>query len=179
MNLKCEYQTNPLGIDNLHPRLSWQMESSLRNQKQLAYQILVSESLNELDKNTGKIWDSKKIESDQSLNVLYNGAALKSRTQYFWKVRISDASGTMSEWSTPSSWRMGIVSEEEWQGQWIQSNMELFDYQKELMKIADHNMEAEVDMWARSEKISQMTEKVKEVPSSDRWQTGRRHRWSG
>ena len=62
LNLTCKYQTNPLGIDKLTPCFCWQMESKGRNQKQSAYQILVSESHEELNKNAGEIWDSKKVE---------------------------------------------------------------------------------------------------------------------
>jgi alpha-L-rhamnosidase len=27
-NLKCEYLTNPIGIDASHPRLNWQLQSA-------------------------------------------------------------------------------------------------------------------------------------------------------
>ncbi len=43
-NLTCEYQINPLGIDVLQPRLSWQMQSDQRDACQTAYQILVATS---------------------------------------------------------------------------------------------------------------------------------------
>ena len=29
--LLCEYKVNPIGIDELHPRLSWQLESKRRD----------------------------------------------------------------------------------------------------------------------------------------------------
>ncbi|MEO6964777.1 MAG: hypothetical protein ABI076_02635, partial [Acidobacteriaceae bacterium] len=41
-NLRCEYAENPLGIDIVHPRLSWRLESPHRNVQQAAYQILVA-----------------------------------------------------------------------------------------------------------------------------------------
>ena len=40
-NLRCEYQVNPLGIDEPRPRLSWILESPQRRQVQTAYQVLV------------------------------------------------------------------------------------------------------------------------------------------
>jgi alpha-L-rhamnosidase len=43
-DLTCEYQINPLGIDVLHPRLAWQMQSDQRGAYQTAYQILVANS---------------------------------------------------------------------------------------------------------------------------------------
>lgn len=163
--LKCEYRLNPLGIDKPNPRLSWTLESDRRGQKQLAYQVLVASSLKKLNNDVGDLWDSGNVESEQSLNVAYGGSKLKSRTQYFWKVRISDSNGTMSAWSTPSSWSTGILSQTEWQAKWIQSDLELFDYQKELMKLADHNMEIEDSLSPRGERIRRMTERINEAPA--------------
>jgi alpha-L-rhamnosidase len=45
--LKCEYLTNPLGIDVMTPRLSWKAMAAsgdVFNQRQQAYQILVASS---------------------------------------------------------------------------------------------------------------------------------------
>jgi len=164
-DLMCEHLTNPLGIDKPMPSLSWTLNSNQRGQKQSAYHVLVASSLDKLDKDVGDLWDSGNVESEQSLNVAYNGDTLISRSRYFWKVRIRDVSGRMSEWSNPSSWSMGILSQDEWQGQWIQSDLELFDYQKELMKLPDHNLEVEDSLRPRGRRISRMTEKVKEAPA--------------
>jgi phosphohistidine phosphatase SixA len=38
-NLRCEYRSNPLGIDVLAPRLSWVLVSDRRGARQTAYQI--------------------------------------------------------------------------------------------------------------------------------------------
>src|SRR5688572_15681203 len=42
LRLRCEGMESPLGIDALAPRLSWQLESSARGQRQTAYQVLVA-----------------------------------------------------------------------------------------------------------------------------------------
>lgn len=42
--LTCEYLENPLGIDVVKPRLSWDFSSKERNQFQTAYEILVSDN---------------------------------------------------------------------------------------------------------------------------------------
>ncbi len=34
-SLRCEYRTDPVGIDVVYPRLSWMLESGLRGQKQI------------------------------------------------------------------------------------------------------------------------------------------------
>ncbi|MEK9614321.1 MAG: family 78 glycoside hydrolase catalytic domain [Flavobacteriaceae bacterium] len=130
VNLKCEYQTTPLGIDNLHPRLSWQMESSVRNQKQLAYHILVSESLEELDQDIGKVWDSKKVQSDQSISVPFDGKILQSGKQYYWKVKVWDQDKKQTPWSNPSNWTMGFLDDKDWKANWIGVN---FKNKKDLV----------------------------------------------
>ena len=42
-NLRCENRINPLGIDMLNPRFSWQLVSDHRNILQTAYEIRVSD----------------------------------------------------------------------------------------------------------------------------------------
>ena len=91
--LTCEYLENPSGIDVLNPRLSWQLKSDQRGQKQTVYRVLVASSREKLDKNVGDLWDTGEVNSDQSLNVVYSGKELMSRQQYFWKVRVWDSGG--------------------------------------------------------------------------------------
>lgn len=86
-DLRCEYLASPLGVDEDKPRLSWIVESDQRGLTQTAYQVLVANSLGNLENNQGDLWDSGRVESDQSLNVVYRGKALQSRQHCFWKVR--------------------------------------------------------------------------------------------
>jgi alpha-L-rhamnosidase len=91
-NLRCEYLNNPLGIDVLKPRLSWvseagSQESEVRGQRQTAYQVLVASTPELLAKDKGDLWDSGKVEGDQSIQVEYVGKPLTSGMRCFWKVR--------------------------------------------------------------------------------------------
>jgi len=90
-NLRCEYLVNPLGIDAAKPRLSWIMTSSRRGEKQTAYQILVASSPKLLANDKGDLWDSGKVASDESAQIVYAGAPLVSRQSCFWKVRVWDS----------------------------------------------------------------------------------------
>ena len=131
-DLKCEYKTNPLGIDNTSPRLSWKLaqENPVRGQKQTAYQILVASSLKNLKENIGDVWNSSKIQSNQSVNVKYNGSDLSSVQQYFWKVKIWDKDDNVSNWSKVAHFSMGLLKKDDWKGEWI--------YKKDQNK-KDHN----------------------------------------
>ncbi|GAB3662332.1 glycoside hydrolase family 78 protein [Echinicola sediminis] len=131
-DLRCEYRTDPLGIDNTAPRLSWKIldQQKARGQKQTAFQVLVSSSLEDLKNNTGDLWDSGKMEGAQSVNVTYQGKKLSSGKEYYWKVKIWDMHGEATDWSDPGTFTMGLLNPEDWKGDWIY---------KSDQNITDHN----------------------------------------
>jgi len=117
-HLTCEYRANPLGLDVLQPRLSWQLQSSERGARQSAYQVLVAPSEIDLESGLNLVWNSGKIESDQSIHVPYNGPSLASGQRVYWKVRVWDEVGREVE--SPSAWwEMGLLDRADWQAQWI------------------------------------------------------------
>ena len=119
IDLRCEYQSNPLGIDVLKPRLSWIIDSNERCQMQNAYRILVAGSEENLAKDVGDLWDSGKINSDQSVHVIYGGKKLASQMRCYWKVRVWNKDGKPSPWSDPAMWSMGLLKTSDWSAQWI------------------------------------------------------------
>lgn len=118
-NLRCKYRINPLGIDVIQPRLSWVLQSDERGQKQSAYQVLVASNRDRRNVDDGDIWDSGKVESDQTAHIQYAGSSLVSRMRCYWKVRVWDRHGNSSSWSEPAIWSMGLLKESDWQGDWI------------------------------------------------------------
>ena len=112
--LRCENLENPLGIDVTQPRLSWKLHSNERNQLQTAYEILVALSQKELAANKGDLWASGKVSSDQSIQIPYAGKLLAARAECFWKVRVWDQSGKVSDWSKPAYWSIGLLSPADW-----------------------------------------------------------------
>ena len=116
--LRCEYADNPLGIDSSQPRLSWVLESDQRAQRQTAYQVLVASSTDKLKAGEADLWDSGKVPSDQSIQVVYAGKPLASRQRCAWMVRVWDQDGKAAE-SKPALWEMGLLQPADWQGQWI------------------------------------------------------------
>lgn len=116
--LRSEYRVNPLGIDEAQPRLTWRVESSERAQRQTAYQILVASSEKLLGAGKADLWDSGKVTSDQTVNVVYAGSLLGSRQRCFWKVCVWDKDGT-AKWSAPGSWTMGLLNKGDWSADYI------------------------------------------------------------
>ncbi len=124
-NLRCEYRTDPLGIDTALPRLSWELESEGRGQKQTAYRILVADSTQILSLNQGNLWDSGRVESNETLHHVYQGTALTSRQRCTWKVRVWDQDRVPSDWSRPAHWEVGLLFPKDWQGRWISDGQPL------------------------------------------------------
>ena len=110
-SLLCEYRENPIGIDTPAPRLSWQLDSKERGQRQTAYRILVASSPELLQQGQGDLWDSGKVVSDQSLHVRYGGKPPAAGQQCFWKVQVWDKDGKESGWSPAATWEIGLPDE--------------------------------------------------------------------
>jgi len=120
INLLCEYTVNPLGIDVLHPRFSWELRHSERGRTQSAYQILVATTRENLLRDVGDAWDSGKVESCDSVNIEYQGKPLESRKTYYWKVRWWDDKGQVSPYSEIATFETGLLRQNEWKAKWIQ-----------------------------------------------------------
>lgn len=110
--LKCEYGENPLGIDVENPRFSWKIKAFKRGEGQSAYQIKVFNEKKEC------LWDSQKIEDENTVNITYAGAKLKSREAYQWELSVWDKEGILAHQET-AVFEMAILEEGEWKAQWI------------------------------------------------------------
>ena len=122
VSLKCEYLVNPLGIDVRQPRLSWVLEHSERGQMQTAYQVQVATSPALLEQGKGDLWDSGKVASEDSTQVVYGGKALDSGHAAYWRVRYWDKGGNASPYSAAAMFEMGLLAPGDWKAQWIGGN---------------------------------------------------------
>jgi len=114
-NLRCEFRSQPLGIDNPAPRLSWALRSDAKDETQASYRVLVSTSKARLDRNQGDLWDSGTVSSNQQNNVAYAGKPLEPGQICYWKVAVTSPRGK-AVWSRVSTWEMGL---REWGARWI------------------------------------------------------------
>ena len=120
--LRLEYRENPLGIDVTAPRFSWLVTSAnakARGLHQTAYRILVASSEASLRAGRGDLWDTGKVASSDSAQIVYAGKPLGSGAAAFWKVRVWDGRAKASEWSAPAYWTMGLLRPEDWKAAWI------------------------------------------------------------
>ena len=118
--LVCEYKTNPIGIDVVQPRLSWKLVSSGNDVMQTAYEIKVTD----LTAKGKLVWNSDKVNSSQSVNIVYAGQELKSMQHLSWQVRVWDNENKATAWSEPASWEMGILDTDMWKASWITPDSE-------------------------------------------------------
>jgi alpha-L-rhamnosidase len=122
-DLSCEHKINPVGIDAMQPRLSWKIKSTERDALQTSYSIRVTEGLNFSSKNV--IWESGKINSDESVLISYAGKPLQSAKKYYWQVKVWDNHNNESAWSDMAWWEMGLLKPGDpgaigWKANWIE-----------------------------------------------------------
>ena len=125
-DLTVDHKTNPIGIDNIQPRFSWKIIDAEHNLMQTAYLLRVA--TDEKFSSSKIVWQSEKIESDESILQPYKGPDLKSGQKYFWQVKIWDNKGKESKWSTTAFWEMGLLSESEWKAKWIEMTNDTIRY---------------------------------------------------
>ena len=99
--LRCEYATEPLGLGETAPRLSWELSEGT----QVAYRVQADNG-----------WDTGRIDGG-SVAVVYDGPPLASRQRVAWTATVWTAEGEASA----SSWfEMGLLRPEDWTAKWVQ-----------------------------------------------------------
>ena len=125
-DLTCDHKVNPLGIDNVSPGFSWKLSGSGNSIMQTAYSLRVSTDRKfQSDKI---VWQTGKVESDQSIHLVYNGNELKSGQRYYWQVRIWDNKGRVSKWSETALFETGLLAEADWKAKWIEIEGDTLQY---------------------------------------------------
>lgn len=117
---RCQHSPAPMGVETPAPEFSWILESNVRGASQRAYRILVSDSEKKIDKAIGNIWDSGRVDSGESLGIVYSGQPLESGKRYYWRMCAWDHKGKRTSWSKPAPIQMGLPHESDWEGaEWI------------------------------------------------------------
>ena len=107
---------NPIGFYDATPSFSWHLPQGI--QLQTAYRI-VAASHPDLLPNKPDIWNSGKVNSDQTLYVKYKGSELNSRQKVYWQVQFWDENGTKSAWSEVAHFELGLLKNSDWLGKWM------------------------------------------------------------
>ncbi len=113
IRLRTEYLYNPIGIDIIKPRLSWNCEGGVN---QTAYRIVATNDEDDI------LWDTGKVESSQMVHIPWNGVALKSRDKVIWKVCLWDENDEQEKWSEEATFEIGLLSANDWKARWVTGN---------------------------------------------------------
>ncbi|GGD76875.1 glycoside hydrolase family 78 protein [Paenibacillus nasutitermitis] len=120
--LRCEYLENPIGLDNPHPRISWQIQSGIRSWLQSAFQIQVSPSPD----FSSLLWDSGKVQSNESTHIALTELDVEASRRYYYHIRVWDKQELASAWSEIAFWETGLLEPGNWQAQWISAPLQSF-----------------------------------------------------
>lgn len=107
---------NPIGFYDATPTFSWKLPQGVKGQT--AYSIAVASSPELLSKEAD-LWQSGKVNTDQSIFVPYEGKNLKSRQKVYWQVKFWDQDDKASGWSDVASFELGLLSNNDWKAEWI------------------------------------------------------------
>lgn len=86
------------------PEFSWIFPP--KGISQSSCQVLVATSVHQLE-NEADMWDSGKLQTDNSIDVSYKGEKLLPRQSYFWKVKVWGENGFESEFSQIQQFNTG------------------------------------------------------------------------
>lgn len=119
VQLRCEYMENPLGIDVACPRLSWALAGGGQGARQTAYRILVGSSEERVNRGDGDLWDTGRVVSDETTQIVYAGMPTRSGQRCWWRVVVWDDHGNTSESVDMAWWEAGLLQANEWHAKWI------------------------------------------------------------
>ena len=110
-NLTTDKLVNPLGIDSKKPMFSWKIDANDYMQKR--YRISVASSLDLLN-SSPDMWDSGTIQSNNSIDITYEGKKLESCKEYFWRVSVDGVDSDVARFETAF-----LYPENEFKAQWV------------------------------------------------------------
>ena len=119
--LQTEMRENPEGIGTTTPRFSWKITSNKQDVKQLAYNIEVAASEKDLKAGANLLWNSGRVESDNSILVNYSGTPVESGKAYFWRVTVWTNQGGTAQ-SDIQHWSSALLKDSDWKAKWIGLN---------------------------------------------------------
>ena len=113
VTLQVEHLRETLGIGTPQLRLSWTIETDIREWYQGGYEIEEYDASGALMEQTGR------VDSDESILVDWPFAPLESRAQVSVRVRVWGRDGSESDWSDRVLIEAGLLNPSDWSAQFI------------------------------------------------------------
>ena len=108
--LRLNGRTEPMAVDDPAPLFSWEITSPRAGDRQAAYRLTVWQG-------TVPVWDSGRVETDDTIQQVYAGAALEPHKRYTWQVECWSEAGDHAV-SDEAHWRTGYLGKP-WTAAWI------------------------------------------------------------
>jgi alpha-L-rhamnosidase len=108
--LQTEQRTEPLGLGEPRPRLSWKLRSGRIGAAQSAYRITATAG-------GETVWDTGRRESTDTILIPWEGDGLRSATRYRWRVEVWDDEGTAT--AAETWFETGLLHRDDWTAVWI------------------------------------------------------------
>ena len=121
IDLQTEMRENPEGIGATTPRFSWKITSDMQDVTQQAYKIEVAASEKDLKAGANLLWNSGRIESNNSILINYSGTPVESGKAYFWRVSVWTNQGKTVQ-SDIQYWSSALLKDSDWKAKWIGLN---------------------------------------------------------
>ena len=116
--LQVEQRTEPLGLGEPRPRLTWRLDCDRHGAAQSAYRITAACSADDLDEPSRLVWDGGRRESGDGLLVPWDGPVPHSATRYHWRVEVWDETGSRA--GAAESWfETGLLHRADWTAVWV------------------------------------------------------------
>jgi alpha-L-rhamnosidase len=116
--LEAQASERPLGIDEPRPHLRWALAGTARGIRQAAFQVRVASTPELVRSGRPDLWDSGRVVS-AGPGVDYAGRTLRSRTRYYWSVRVWLTTGAATSWPEPTWFETAFLDPAEWRAAWI------------------------------------------------------------
>ncbi len=149
VELKCEYKINPTSIDEKRPRFSWIIEYENYNSFQTAYRLLVSSSIKYLNSDSGDVWDTRKVQSPDSIYLhiatLFDPQLIDLQKEYAYNLLKHKNSYTgLALADDPVMASVEITNENSLFSFWISDQLQPFSMNGKLSYRHDKMLE---DLW--------------------------------
>lgn len=118
-NIRCEFQSNPLGLDNTVPIFSYEIFSQQSSVFQQSYRIMIASSKDNLTKGIYDKWDSNFVNSNETINIKYEGEPLSSFDICYYQISIVTNKSEQNIVSKISNFGIGMQKPEDWVAKWI------------------------------------------------------------
>ncbi|QCX34297.1 hypothetical protein FDN13_11630 [Caloramator sp. E03] len=151
---KC-FTNNKVGkvyIDCNEISFGWQLESDKNNVYQKSYRIILYDELKDV------IYDTKKVDSSQQINIYYNDIKLESKKEYYWKVIVWNNYDDIAE-SSLINFETGFLKSQCWEAKWIEANIpikstkegfnisEIFSYHPNINELEDIKLDPPITFY--------------------------------